>query len=151
MPTLYRTQAGAVQSQGTPIVIHCSDPRYQRHFQEFLIKGLGLDHYALVAVPGGAQLLILEEYLPKYSWVGWRWVKFIVDLVNPSRLILIAHEDCRWYLQARFEHDPSRIRERVTSDLRGAGAGLRKRFGNRPVEMYYGTLSEDGSASFEAL
>ncbi len=151
MPTLYRTQAGPAQSERTPIVVHCSDPRYQPHFHEFLQRGLGIDHYALVAVPGGAQFLILEEYLPKFSWVGWRWVKFIVDMVDPVRLILIAHQDCRWYLDARFGHDPSRIRERMTSDLRGAGAGLKKRFGNRPVEMYYGALSEDGSASFEAL
>jgi len=151
MPTLYRTQAGAVQSQGTPIVIHCSDPRYQRHFQEFLIKGLGMDHYALVAVPGGVQLLILEDSLAEFSQVGWRWVQFIVELVNPARLVLIAHEDCRWYLEPHFGHDPSKIRERMIADLRRSVAGLGQRFGERKVEMYYASLGADGSASFEAL
>ena len=151
MPTLYRTQAGPTRFERAAVVIHCSDPRYQPHFQEFPRKGLGLDYYALVAVPGGAQLLILSEYLPKFSWSGWRWVKFIVDLVDPARLVLIAHEDCRWYLDARFGHDPSRIRERMIADLRSSSAGLKRRFGSRHVEMYYATLGEDGSASFEAV
>ena len=135
----------------TAVVIHCSDPRYQPHFQEFLREGLALDNYALIAVPGGAQLLILSEYLPKFSWSGWRWVKFIVDLVDPARLVLIAHEDCRWYLDPRFGHDPGSIRQRMTSDLRDTSDGLKKRFGNRRVELYYASLGEDGSASFEAL
>ncbi len=34
------------------LVIHCSDPRYQIAFQDFLRNKLGLDHYALIAVPG---------------------------------------------------------------------------------------------------
>ncbi len=151
MPTLYRTQAGPTGIEGAAVVIHCSDPRYQPHFQEFLRKGLGLDNYALIAVPGGAQLLILADYLPKFSWSGWRWVKFIVDLVDPARLVLIAHEDCRWYLEARFGHDPSRIRERMIADLRRSSAGLKQRFGDKQVELYYASLGEDGSASFEAL
>ncbi len=151
MAVPYRTQPGQSGSEHTAVVVHCSDPRYQPHFQEFLRKGLGLGSYALVAVPGGAQLLTLARYLPKFTWVGWRWVKFVVDLVNPARLVLIAHEDCRWYLDARFGHDPARIRERVVSDLRQVGADLKERFGGRRVELYYGALNEDGSASFEAL
>lgn len=151
MPAPYRTQPGASASEHTAVVIHCSDPRYQPHFQEFLQKGLGIGSYALVAVPGGVQLLTLERYLPKFTWAGWRWVKFVVDLVEPARLVLIAHEDCRWYLDARFGHDAARIRERMVSDLRQVSADLKQRFGGRRVELYYGALNEDGSASFEAL
>lgn len=150
MPTLYRTQPIPSRIERAPIAVHCSDPRYQPHFQEFLDKGLGLDHYALIAIPGGAQLLVLEEYLPKFSWAGWRWLKFMVDLVNPTRIVLIAHEDCRWYLDARFGHDPLRVRERMIADLRRSSAELKQRFGQQ-VEMYYACLRDDGSASFEAL
>ncbi|MGH9532162.1 MAG: hypothetical protein ACRD2Q_07185 [Terriglobales bacterium] len=104
----------------------------------------------MIAIPGGAQLLVLEEYLPKFSWAGWRWLKFMVDLVNPTRIVLIAHEDCRWYLDARFGHDPLRVRERMIADLRRSSAELKQRFGQQ-VEMYYACLRDDGSASFEAL
>ncbi len=35
------------------LVIHCSDGRFQPHFQDFLRRDLGVEHYTLVAVPGG--------------------------------------------------------------------------------------------------
>ena len=45
------------------LVIHCSDPRYQAPFQDFLRGQLKLDRYALLAIPGGPQFLTLAEYL----------------------------------------------------------------------------------------
>ena len=150
MPEIYRT--GAVESgdESGVVVMHCSDPRYQPHFQEFLGKGLGLRRYALIAVPGGAQLLTLVDYLPKFSWAGWRWMKFMVDLTRPERLILIAHDDCRWYLDARFSHDPAGMRARQIADLERVRRDLAERFGSRRVDLYYARL-EDGRAAFESL
>ena len=133
------------------VVIHCSDPRYQPHFQDFLRKNLDITNYGLIAVPGGAQLLTLMDYLPKFSWAGWRWVKFMVDLTKPRRIILIGHDDCRWYLDLRFGHDPARLREKVTADLQRARAGIRERFGGASVDLYWARLEADGSASFEPI
>lgn len=133
------------------VVIHCSDPRYQPHFQDFLRKNLGITNYGLIAVPGGAQFLTLVDYLPKFSWVGWRWVKFIVDLTKPRRIILIGHDDCRWYLDLRFGHDPARLRERITSDMQRARAAITERFAGAAVELYWARLEADGSASFEPV
>lgn len=139
------------EGDSATLVIHCSDPRYQPHFQEFLRKGLGLDQYALVAVPGGAHFLTLAEYLPKFSWVGWRWVKFILDLTRPGRVILLAHDDCRWYLDSRFAHDPARLREKVLDDLRRVRAELAERLGpTARIELYFVHLM-DGSASVEPV
>jgi hypothetical protein len=151
MPTLYRTKGDEAGPEHAAVVVHCSSPLYQPHFQEFLGKGLGLDRYALIAVPGGAQALTLDEYLPKFSWAGWRWLKFLVELTEPARIILIADEGCHWYRDPRFGHDPSRIRERQVSDLRRVRGALRERFGKGHVEMYFGSLSVDGSAGFEAI
>jgi len=133
------------------VVIHCSDPRYQPHFQDFVRKNLGISNYALIAVPGGAQFLTLVDYLPKFSWVGWRWVKFVVDLTKPRRIILIGHDDCRWYLDLRFSHDPARLREKVTADLQRAGAGITERFSGAAVERYWARLEADDSVSFEPV
>ncbi len=150
MPEIYCTGAVEAADESVVVVVHCSDPRYQPHFQEFLSKGLGLHRYALIAVPGGAQLLTPVDYLPKFSWTGWRWMKFMVDLTRPERLILIAHDDCRWYLDARFGQGPAGIRARQITDLECVRRDLVERFGARRVDLYYADL-EDGRAAFESL
>jgi hypothetical protein len=132
------------------IAIHCSDPRYQPHFQDFLRRGLAIPHYALIAVPGGAQLLTLVDYLPKFSWVGWRWMKFMVDLTKPRRIILIGHADCRWYLDMRFGSAPARLREKITADLKRAASAIHGRAPGAAVELYWAQL--DGNiAVFDSV
>ena len=134
----------------TAVVVHCSDPRYQPHFQDFLHSGLKLDRYALVAVPGGPQCLTLAGYLPKFSWAGWRWMKFMTNLTRPSRIILIAHHDCRWYIENRFVPHPSEAREHQIKDMRQARAELAERFARISIELFYATLDGD-EANFEQL
>jgi len=115
------------------LVIQCSDPRYQSHFQQFLHEKCGLDNYALVAVPGGPQFLTLVEYLPKFGWVGWRWVKFMLDATKPPRAILISHEDCRWYQDSRFLKPLAGIH---ASDLKLVRDAFKERFPEIAVETY---------------
>lgn len=131
------------------VVVHCSDPRYQPHFQDFLRNGLGLDHYALVAVPGGPQTLTLVDFLPKFAWSGWRWLKFLVNLTAPERLVLITHDDCRWYLDNRFAA-PGSARARQVNDLQRVRGSFRERFGAVVCEMYYARL-EGAEATFERI
>ena len=150
MPEIYRTALPAAKSEAGILVVHCSDPRYQPHFQDFLHNGLGLERYALIAVPGGPQFLTLSEYLPKFSWVGWRWVKFMMGLTQPERVILIAHDDCRWYLDLRFWSQVATLRERQLNDLRQVQRELADRFAGAKIELYYARL-EDGKAAFERL
>jgi hypothetical protein len=132
------------------LVIHCSDPRYQPHFQDFLRNGLGLDHYGLVAIPGGVQTLTLVTYLPKFAWSGWRWLKFMFRLMTPARVVLIAHDDCRWYFDNRFLEHEHKARGQLVDDLQRVRQDLVERFGDTRVEMYYATL--DGErAAFDAV
>ncbi len=149
MSQVYRSvlPAGG-QERSAVVVVHCSDPRYQPHFQHFLRDGLKLERYGLVAVPGGAQFFTLTEYLPKFSWAGWRWMKFMVNLTTPARVIFIGHDDCRWYIENRFVHDPALARDRQIEDLKRARAALAERFERIPVDLYFATLSGD-AASFE--
>jgi len=132
------------------VVMHCSDPRFQLPFQDFLRGELGLKSYSLIAVPGGPQFLTLAEYLPKFAWAGWRWVKFLMDLGSQQRVILIAHEDCRWYQDQRFWQEGPNLREKQVRDLKQVRAGIQERFGNLKVELYYARL-RDKQVAFEAL
>jgi hypothetical protein len=145
-------QTKAVDSGGSDegvVVVHCSDPRYQPHFQSFLRQGLGIPRYALLAIPGGVQTLTLVEYLPKFAWSGWRWMKFLANLTSPRRIVLITHDDCRWYLDNRFAGTVN-ARERQVEDLRRVRRAFRERFGDIEVDLYYAAL-EDGGARFDAV
>ncbi len=124
-------------SEAGVVVIHCSDPRFQPHFQDFLRRDLNLPNYFLVAVPGGPQFLTLASFLPKFSWAGWRWVKFAMNLGNPERVILIAHEECRWYRQVRFGTSPPDLREVQVKDLQQVRCEFAERFAKAKVELYY--------------
>jgi len=130
------------------LVIHCSDPKYQAHFQEFLRDHLGLESYELIAVPGGPQFLTLADYLPKFSWVGWRWVKFLVDVASPTRVVLITHEGCRWYADPRFAHLSTDTRGQ--EDLAQVSREIRSRFPALRVDAFVARLDE-GHVVFEKV
>ena len=132
------------------LVIHCSDPRFQAPFRDFVRIQLGVERYALLAVPGGPQALVPSEDLPKFPWVGWQWVKFLGTLGNAKRVILIAHDDCRWYRDARFATASANLRARQIRDLDEVSARLRERFGDGQIERYYIRLEGEG-AVFESV
>jgi hypothetical protein len=133
---------------GGTLVVHCSDPRYQPHFQDFLRTAHGLEHYALIAVPGGVHAFTLTEYLPKFSWAGWRWVDFMANLTGPDRVVLIGHHDCRWYQDARFQHLHGGTDLAQHADLRRVKAEMQRRLPDATVETWFARL--DGlQATFE--
>jgi hypothetical protein len=146
---VYRTSPHGVPTDSGVIVVHCSDPRYQWHFHEFLRNGLGVREYGLVAVPGGPQLLARLEFLPKFSWVGWRWLKFLLDLTKPERVIVINHDDCRWYFSLLRTPAPEVVRARQLADLRAIQRELSDRFKGQ-IEAYYARI-ENGVATFERV
>lgn len=143
MADVYQTSPIGAGGESHVVVVHCSDPRYQPHFQEFLRIGLGLEHYALIAVPGGAQWLTLADYLPKFSWTGWRFLKFVHQVAKADRVILIAHDTCLWYQDLRFAGISGNVKDRQMSDLRRARNSLVERFGQLQVECYYATFEGD--------
>jgi len=131
-------------------VVHCSSAAWQPHFQEFLKTGLGLRHYGLLAVPGGVQSLTLSEVLPKFAWAGWRWVKFLTDIDDIGRIVLIGHEDCRWYQRGPIARFVESERKRQESDLRKSARGFQERMAETKVELYFARMDQ-GKAVFDAI
>ncbi len=121
------------------LVVHCSDHRIQAGLHEFLNQSLNLDgNYDLLVIPGGPQCLTLVEYLPKFSWAGWRWFRFLVEAHELRRMILIAHQDCSWYKDLPFHlHASAEPRLRQEEDLRRVRQSLMKDFPELKVELYY--------------
>ena len=74
----------------------------------------------------------------------------MMKLSQPDRVVLIAHEDCRWYLDPRFGYDATRIEARQIDDLEQVRRTMMERFAARRVDLYYARL-ESGRAAFQAL
>jgi hypothetical protein len=151
MERTYRSKSPLSQEAPQAMVIYCSAARYQQHFEEFLTEGLKLENYSLLAIPGGVQVLAWMDYLPKFSWAVWRWSKFLVDADHPPRIVLIAHEECRWYKGLRFWESGQALNERMTSDLRRVRQSLQERFAKTQVDLYYARVDPQNHVLFEAL
>jgi len=121
------------------LAVHCSDYRFQAGYQEFLNNQLNLDgNYDLLVIPGGPQCLTLVEYLPKFSWSGWKWFRFLVDAHDLQRLILIQHQDCVWYRSIPLHlHSSPEPRARQEEDLRRARRALAKERPHLSIELFY--------------
>jgi hypothetical protein len=147
---VYRSKAPLTNIEPEALVVYCSAARYQQHFAEFLVDGLNLENYSLIAVPGGIQVLTMLEYLPKFAWAGWRWTKFLIDADHPPRLVLIGHEACRWYKHL-LGHLGLATTESITNDLGRARHTLAERFPKVKVEVYYARTDPQGHIVFESV
>lgn len=155
--SVYRSQTPFVEKESTVLVIACTSNVFLPYTREFLEKHLGLSEgsYDLLAVPGGGQFLLLTEYLPKFAWVGHRWVKFLVERHRLRRVIVMAHQDCAWYSEERlvpaflqkFGVGKS-LKERQREDLREIAHALRQLSLPITVEAYYAEKSADGFVQF---
>lgn len=153
----YISQTPFAEHESSVLVICCSSHVFLPYTQEFIEKGLelGPGQYDLLAVPGGPQFLLLTEYLPKFAWVGQKWVKFLVERHRLKRVIAISHEDCAWYSEERFVPQflqkfgvGRSLKERQREDLREIVQALRNLGLPISVEAYYAEKSPDGRVRF---
>jgi hypothetical protein len=131
-------------------VVHCSSAAWQPHFQEFLKGSLGLRHYGLLAIPGGVQSLTLPDLLPKFAWAGWRWIKFLADIDDLGRIVLMGHEDCRWYQRGPITRFVESERKRQESDLRQSARSFQERLPHAKVNLYFAHMAQ-AKAVFDAI
>lgn len=135
------------------LVVHCSDHRFQAGIHEFLNSSLNLnENYDLLVIPGGPQCLTLVEYLPKFSWAGWRWFRFLLEAHELKRLILIAHQDCGWYKKLPFHlRSSSELRICQEEDLRKVRQVVTKDFSGLSVELYYAGWDSNDRVAVEPV
>ncbi|HEV2351730.1 MAG TPA: hypothetical protein VG028_18010 [Terriglobia bacterium] len=152
MPT-YLASSTVNRADAEVLVVHCSDHRFQAGIREFLDRGLNLgENYDLLIIPGGPQCLTLVEYLPKFSWVGGRWFRYLVENHELKRLILIAHQDCGWYKSLPLHlHSSNIARDRQDEDLRRAYRSLMKDFSELHIELYYAGWDDGDHVMVESI
>ncbi|PYV15242.1 MAG: hypothetical protein DMG21_15580 [Acidobacteria bacterium] len=152
MPT-FQPRAKLHEQPASSLVVFCSDHRFQAGIQEFLSQGLRISEDCdLLVIPGGPQCLTLVEYLPKFSWAGWRWTRFLVDAHDLKRLILIAHQDCGWYKELPMHlHNSTEPRKRQEQDMKRVQVAVANELPNLTIESYYASYDTMGNMAIEAL
>jgi hypothetical protein len=152
-PALYQTGCKIAEPQTDTLVVHCSDYRVQQGIRKFLDDGLRLNgNFDLLAIPGGPQALTLVEYLPKFSWAGWKWFRFLLERHELKRLVLIAHDDCKWYETLPLHlHGSRNLRERQEEDLRRIHRTLESDFPGLMVEAYYVAWDDEQRVTVETI
>ena len=138
MPT-YQLESKLRRGETETLAIHCGDYRFQSAFQEFLNRSLNLDgNYDLMVIPGGPLSLTLVEYLPKFPWASWKWLRFFAEQHKVRKLILIQHQDCGFYkTMPHHLHASPEPRERQEQDLRRVRDAMKKDFPQLTLETYY--------------
>jgi hypothetical protein len=82
------------------IVVYCSDPRFQTAFDQFIQKELGLakGQFMPLIIGGGAGVLGHPEQLPKeFKFLKERFELYREVFPSLRHVVLINHEDCRYY------------------------------------------------------
>lgn len=116
-----------VEARPVALVVHCSDPRFQRAFTQFIRDELKLQEgeYVPLVVSGGVASLSEPFRLPKEFKFMKERIKFFLERFDTvNRIVLINHEDCRHYealrssLGAIFLQHVQHMTERQIKDLK---------------------------------
>jgi hypothetical protein len=129
--------------------IYCSDGRVGEHFDDFLQNGLGLPRYDRVALPGGPACLANhpQAHLEEQGVVDE--LKFLVDAHRLKRVVLIAHQNCAFYV-SRLELKDRRLELVQRSDLVRAAAVVHRVTGIDDIDAWFARLG-DGGIHFEPV
>ena len=154
--SVYRARAALRATPAETLVICCAASEYLPATLEFIHTHLGLaeGEYFLLSVPGGAQLVLASEYLPKFAWVGQRWVKFFAERLPVRRVIAVGHDQCAWYAASHavpaFLHAAlgAAAERREQHDMARIAATLRELLPGAAVEAYFAARAGDGSVEF---
>ncbi len=122
------------------IVVHCADARFQTAFRRFVTEELGIKSYMPVVIGGGVHALGAQAFLPKNFKILWEQIKFAHDLTKPRQIIIINHEDCRWYEKMGGYHPRISVPQKGKQDLGHAARLLLKDFANVDVRAYWASI-----------
>ena len=135
------------------IIVYCSTPRFQRAFDQFIEKELGLakGEFIPVVVAGGAGVLAHPERLPKeFKFMRDRFELLRRNYTSVKRVVLINHEDCAYY-KMLTERMPGFLRphangpnQQSREDMELIGAIFRRLLAHLDlqVELYYARFAE---------
>ena len=116
-------------------VVMCFDLRFNLTFHKFL-KSVGVRHYDLIKVAGGAKCLSSPEAESEQGFVLDQ-LKKSIRLHQTKRVVLMVHADCGAYGGSEaFETDDAEATH-LEAELQTATAVLRNAIPHVTVEAYF--------------
>lgn len=130
--------------------VYCSDGRVGDHFDDFLQNGLQLPRYDRLALPGGPASLAghTEAHVAEQGVVDE--LKFLVDVHQLERIVLIAHEGCAFYA-SRLQLPEPFLEQQQHIDLLKAKQFVRRITGLEHIEAYFARRHGAEKVTFEQV
>lgn len=119
--------------------IYCSDGRFGEQIDDFLHQQLQLPRYDRVAVPGGPACLACHSSAYRHEEGVMEFLKFLIKVHQLSRIVLIAHQNCAFYLDYLKVHSIDLL-ERQREDLTKAAHRVREIGADVEIETYFARL-----------
>lgn len=123
------------------IVIHCSDPRFQEGFHQFLRNELGIANSIPIIVPGGVHDLVNPARI-KAARQLWQQLEFAMQIGHIKRIVMFTHEDCRWH-QRWSTLVSAKLGKDITSHLLSAAEMLAEKRFKVDIECYHAGIEND--------
>lgn len=134
------------------IVVYCGDPRFQKAFDGFIANELKLakGQYIPMVVGGGAGVLAHPERLPKeFKFMKERLELYTQHFHSIRRVILINHEDCKYYnsLKERvlgLVGGHSSLADLAREDMRLVAEVFKRLLAHLhlPIELHYASFAD---------
>jgi hypothetical protein len=134
--------------QADAIVVHCSDPRFQTAFRQFVDNELHVKTPIPIVIPGGIHDLVSPARI-KAARHLWQQLQFVVARGKTRRIILINHEGCLWY-EKWNALVRTKVNEDVVNHLLAAAEELAEKRFRLSVETYFAKV-EGENVVFQRL
>jgi carbonic anhydrase len=134
---------GVERGQSETLVIHCSDPRFQTAFRRFITEILGIRNYAPIAIGGGVHALGVPNTMPENYKSLWAQIEFFIAEGQFRQVIIINHEDCRWYRKMEQYETKTQPQAKGILDLQTAASIIRNGFPEVTVRAFWAALDND--------
>ncbi len=125
------------------LVIHCSDPRFQTAFRRFVTEDLGMKAYAPLVIGGSIHAFGSQQFLPKNFKVLWEQIKFFIKEAGIKQVVIINHEDCKWYNAMSSFYSKIKLPVKGKVDLASTAKTLLADFAGIQVRSFWAGLEGD--------
>lgn len=138
----YKSPVAYCSSRMHAAAMYCSDGRMGEIFDDFLMNGLSLPRYDRMSLPGGPACLAGYPQVRLNEQAVLDELKFLVEVHQLERIILIAHQGCAFY-GTRLELKEPRMELVQRADLVRAASFAHAITGIEKIEAYFARLEAD--------
>jgi hypothetical protein len=149
LPSIYESKVPFNTGRIQAAAIYCSDGRFGDQIDDFLHHELRLPRYDRVTVPGGPACLAGHFPAYRHEEAVIDSLKFLVKVHHISRIVLIAHQNCAFYLDYLKVHSID-ILERQREDMMKAVRRVHDVAPHVKIDAYFARLC-DNQIRFQTL